>query len=129
MKFTRPQANLPNLINAVGALVVVYLIVVLVQTVKQNYDLNQQVSALQTQTALLKAQKEDLSNSIQYYGTNSFRDREARAKLGLQLPGENVVIIPHATPTPTPAANSQEVRKHQPSHFTQWLSFLLGRGA
>ncbi|HEY6736371.1 MAG TPA: septum formation initiator family protein [Candidatus Saccharimonadia bacterium] len=127
MKLSRPQLTIPNLVNLVGVVVVVYLLVVLVETVKHNYDLNQQVAVLKAQTDVLKAQTQDLSNNIQYYQTDAFRDREARAKLGLQLPGENVVIIPHSSPAPTPAPDATELARHKPSHFTQWLNFLLGR--
>lgn len=123
----RPQLTLPNLINAIGAVIVIYLLVVLIQTVKHNYDLNQQVNALRAETDRVKTQNEQLSYDIQYYRTDSFRDREARAKLGLQLPGENVVIIPKTTPAPTVAPSAEELARHKPSYFTQWLNFLLGR--
>lgn len=127
MKFTRPQANLANLVNTIGAMIVVYLIVMLVQTVKKNYDLGQQAKVLEAETSLLKAQAEDLTYNIQYYNTDSFRDREARAKLGLQLPGENVVIIPRSSATPSPGNDTSDASRRSPSHFSQWLNFLLGR--
>lgn len=116
-----------NLLNAVGAVVIVYLFIVLAQTVQHNYTLGKQVDLLKAQIALLQDQKAQLAYNIQYYGTESFRDREARAKLGLQLPGENVVIIPHTSPSPAPSASAIKPLPKQ-SHLQAWFDFLTGRG-
>jgi cell division protein FtsB len=117
-----------TLINLVGLIVIGYLLVVLATTVKRNYDLGRQIDNLNSQISLLKDQKDELAYSLQYYNTDSFRDREARSKLGLQLPGENVVIIPHATPTSPPAAAAPTPKTTSPkSNLQEWLDFLAGR--
>lgn len=114
-----------NFLNLLGALVAVYLLVVLGQTVKRNYDLGRQNDELKIQISQLQDQKDQLAFNLQYYGTNAFRDREARSKLGLQLPGENVVIIPRST---TPATTSQPAAAPaKKSNFLQWFDFLIGR--
>jgi cell division protein FtsB len=125
---TLPKIKLTgiNLLNLVGAIIIVYLMVVLGETVKRNYDLGHQADVLRAQTALLQDQKDQLSYNIRYYNTDSFRQREARSKLGLQLPGENVIIIPRVSPTPTPApANTKATAKR--SNLQQWFDFLGGR--
>ncbi|HEX3082264.1 MAG TPA: hypothetical protein VHQ86_03350, partial [Candidatus Saccharimonadia bacterium] len=71
-------------------------------------------------------QKDQLSYDIQYFGTDAFRDREARSKLGLQLPGENVVIIPHASTAPAPGASTTKAAPKK-SNLQQWFDFLSGR--
>ncbi len=126
MKLPRIKLNTNNALNFGGAVVIIYLLIVLGQTVKHNYDLGQQVDQLRTQITLLQDQKDQLAYSIAYYNTDSFRDREARSKLGLQLPGENVVIIPRTSPTPsatTPTSKTPVKR----SNLQQWLTFLGGR--
>ena len=117
------------LFNVAGVLVIIYLVMVLAETVKRNYDLGRQIDALNAQMTVLKDQRDNLAYSIQYYKTDSFRDREARSQLGLQLPGENVIIVPGAGLTTTPAA-STNARKPKPakSNFQQWLDFFAGRG-
>jgi cell division protein FtsB len=116
-----------NAINVVGSIIVLYLLVVLAQTVKRNYDLGRQIDDLKGQVTTLQDQKDELAYNIQYYNTDSFRDREARSKLGLQLPGENVVIVPHDTPAPTAATTTKPPAKAR-TNFQQWLDFLAGRG-
>lgn len=126
--FDLPQPRLTgaNILNAAGAVLVLYLLVVLGQTIKHNYNLNQQVVQLKGQIVQLQKQKTALQSTIQYEQTSSFDDREARSQLGLQAPGEKVVIIPEASPAPTPTpVQSQPVAKK--SNFQQWLTFLSGR--
>ncbi len=126
MKLPKINLNANSALNFVGAVIIFYLVAVLGQTVKHNYDLGRQIDDLRTQIIDLQGQKEQLVYSIAYYNTDAFRDREARARLGLQLPGENVVIIPHASPAPSASTQSSKTSvKH--SNPQQWFDFLTGR--
>jgi cell division protein FtsB len=120
-----PKLNLVTFLNIAGALVIVYLVVVLGQTIKRNYDLNRQIDGMRSQITLLEDQKDTLAYNIRYYQTDSFREREARAKLGLQLPGENVVILPHPTASQAPQATGPATKRK--SNLQQWLDFLSGK--
>lgn len=112
--------------NVIGGVIVVYLLVVLGQTVKRNYDLNNQITRLEAQKSLLEAQKSQLSDNIQFYGTDSFRQREARSKLGLQLPGESVIIVQKPAPAPSTAPKTADATTGSSSNFGQWMAFLTG---
>jgi cell division protein FtsB len=127
MKLPRFRLTISSVINVVGGLVVVYLLVVLGQTIKRNYDLNNQITELKAQTELLDAQKDELRYNIEYYRTDSFRDREARSKLGLQKPGENVIIIPESSPSPLAQAIPAKTNQAPSTNFDQWMNFLFGR--
>lgn len=127
MKVPRFRFTGSSVVNVVGVLVIAYLVVALGQTVKRNYDLGRQISDLKQQMVLLQDQKDALAYNIQYYKTDSFQDRQARAKLGLQLPGENVIIIPHATPAATPSPSDEAAKPANKSNFRQWLDFIGGR--
>ena len=126
MKLPKIKLTGTNALNFIGTVIVLYLAVVLIQTVQRNYTLGKQIDTLNAQISLLQSQKEQLSYSIQYYSTDSFRDREARSKLGLQLPGENVVIIPRPSPTPSATADDA-ANAGKRSNFSQWLAFLGGK--
>ena len=125
----RPRFTSITFLNIIGALIVIYLLVVLARTVKRNYDLGRQAEDLRAQITFLQDQKDALQYSIQYYGTDSYRQREARSKLGLQLPGEGVIIVPESSPGPTPEASSAGQTQDKKSNFQQWLDFLAGRNS
>lgn len=126
MKLPKIKLTGTNALNFIGTVIAIYLIVVLIQTVRHNYVLGKQIEALNTKINLLQSQKQQLEYSIEYYKTDSFRDREARSKLGLQLPGENVVIIPRPSATPAPAPQDTAAQSKK-SNFSQWLAFLGGK--
>lgn len=109
--------------NIIALVAVGYLTILLVQTVKRNYDYKLQVNLLQQQVNSLQDETSALSYKISYYKTDSYKEKEARAKLGLQAPGEGVIILPR-NPDATPVAAS----KPQPgkSNLQQWKEFLFG---
>jgi cell division protein FtsB len=115
-----------NIINALGVMAIIYLAVLLVNTISRNYQLDKQIAAAADQNSLLELQRDELSQSIVYFRTESFQERQARAKLGLQKPGENVVILPsRPAPTTEPAVKPAPKR----SNFQQWMDFLSGKSS
>jgi cell division protein FtsB len=109
-----------------GALVALYVGYYLVQTVQYNYQLQQQISQLKGQISGLQTQTDSLKYQIQYYQTGSYQDKEARAKLGLQAPGEGVVILPHTDPTAQSGSTSAPKAAPKKPNWQQWVSFLEG---
>jgi cell division protein FtsB len=106
---------------ALGAVMTVYLLSSLVQTVRKNYELNQEIADLQEEIDLLEVQQEELRYRIEYYKTEAFKEKEARAKLGLQLPGEGVIILPAEDD------DSDKPKAKPPrSNLQQWWEFLFG---
>lgn len=116
-----------SFVNILGALIAIWILFALVQTVKRNYDLEKQIDTQRQKIALLQAQKEELTYNIAYYNTDSFKQRQARARLGLQQPGESVVILPSGSPAPVPEADPAIARIKR-SNLRQWIDFLSGKG-
>ena len=125
MRLPKLKPTPTTVLNGAGIVIAVYLFVVLGQTINHNYQLSRQVNQLNAQVDLLQAQKTQLADSLQYYNSPAFRDREARSKLGLQLPGENVIIIPHENASPAVTPTPQPVARR--SNLQQWIDFLAGR--
>ena len=115
-----------------GILVAIYIGFYLVTTVEHNYRLQQQISAEQQQITNLQTSNQTLKYQIEYYNTDDYKQEEARAKLGLQAPGEKVILLPQSssstTTTPTPTT-TQSKSTPKLSHWQQWVSFLEGDGA
>jgi cell division protein FtsB len=118
--------HLSNLTNIIGSIIALYLVIVLGQTVVHNYQLQKQIDALSQQNSSLTSQNESLTYNLQFYQTNAFSDREARAKLGLQLPGESLIILPHPSDIATAQKKATPAVKPK-SNLAQWLDFLGGK--
>ena len=61
MKLPKIKLTGVNLLNGLGAVVVLYLVVVLIQTVQHNYALGKQIEQLNAQISLLQDQKDQLA--------------------------------------------------------------------
>lgn len=121
LKFT------PRLISLAGIIASIYLAVVLIQTVRHNASLKSQITLLEKDIIQLNEDNKELSFLIQYYQTDAFKEKEARAKLGLQKPGENLVILPRQQKQPEVA--TQEKAKAKPKtepNWELWWHFLFG---
>lgn len=110
-----------------GIAVAIYISYYLVITVKKNYEMQQEIGKLDQQIQDLELETQKLNYQIQYYQTDSYKEKEARARLGLQAPGEGVVILPNSDDTRTQDEETQQKRKK--SNFEQWIEFLRGNGA
>lgn len=60
-----------------------------VRFTKQVNDLKQQIISLQQQ-------QNNLSSLIEYLGTDAYLESEARKKLSMRKPGEQLVVVPDA---------------------------------
>jgi len=89
---------------------VIYILFLLGKSLFTNYQLRQSIQKLNEQIATLEQQKEDLNNLIVYYKSDSFKELEARRKLGLKRPDEKVYIVSGATTT---TANFEEELKQE----------------
>ncbi len=107
-----------------GLAVAVYLSFLLIDTVKKNYDLKQQIGDLQADITTLETENQELKYQTAYYQTDAFKEKEARAKLGLQAPGENVIILPKQQTAPEETEAQKKAKKK--SNLQQWKEFLFG---
>lgn len=85
-----------------------WIIFLLVRSVWQNWSLRQSIHQLNEQIAILEQNKNDLNNLIVYYRSDSFKELEARKKLGMKKPDEKMVILPVSSSNPTSSAVAGE---------------------
>ena len=89
-----------------------YLLFLLVKVIWSNYNLQESIKNLNQQIAILNEEKKNLENLNLYYQSDSFKELEARRKLGLKAPGEKVMVL---AVTPTPQNFSEELEKEKES--------------
>ncbi|MBI3983943.1 septum formation initiator family protein [Candidatus Microgenomates bacterium] len=117
-----------SLINLLALLIIGYLGVATIQVIGRNYNLQQEVDALQDEIAYLELKNQELGYQTAYYKTDAFADREARDKLGLQAPGEKVVIFSDKIPRGIADNTGNEPTGRVEAaidNFQQWLYFLF----
>ena len=74
--------------------VILYLLFVVGKTVFNNYHSNQEILVQEMKLVELEEEIRYLENQINYYQTYSFKEKEAREKLGYKAPGEQVMALP-----------------------------------
>lgn len=117
----------------IGLGIIIYMFAVLTNETGKNYNLRAKTDELDNQITQLQSQIEELGYKVTYYQTSDFKEKVARDKLGLQKPGEQVVIVQKAdTPVEevVPAQQvelktKEEIEAAKP-HWQQWREFLFG---
>lgn len=99
-----------NLIKIATYLVIFYILFLLGKSLWTNFELKKSIETLKDQIAVLEGQKKDLENLNLYYQSDSFKELEARRKLGYKKPDEKVMVL---SATPTPQNFPQEVAKEK----------------
>lgn len=93
--FNIDKQQLKSLANkALIYALIIYVFVILGRAVWQNWQLKREIDAIKNQIAQLQDQNKNLENLILYYQSDSFKEMEARQKLGLKKPGETAVAVP-----------------------------------
>ena len=81
------------LIRTVIAFAIVYLLFVVGKTLYQSYQVRQGINNLKADIEKSGILNRDLAEKIIYYQSPSYQERIARERLGLQKPGEKVIVI------------------------------------
>ncbi len=109
------------------------LLVVGMSTIRETYrgwSVDQEIQALKQQAAALEGRRSELTAFADRMESPEFIEREARAKLGLQKPGEHVIILEGVkatgsqwtmdiTPPPPPARDTRSNPKRWWDYFTK----------
>jgi len=93
------QPFLPRLLKSklliIGEItLLIFISVALGKEIIRRYQIRHQIEGLQAEIQKLEQNKVELSELIEYFNSESFNEEQARLKLGLQKPGESVVVVP-----------------------------------
>ncbi len=61
--------------------------------IERNRRIQAEVSSLENEAAKIRRENETLSEKIQYFSSDAFREQEAKSKLGLKKTDETMVVI------------------------------------
>lgn len=97
-----------------------------VVTLQKNYKYQRQVDENAQLIELRKLQNKTYEYQQAYYKSDEFLELSARAKLGLALPGEHLVILPSSEAIKdTVAKQVVTVSTETESNFAKWIRFLF----
>lgn len=104
-------------------IVVGYSIFLVGKSTYDNYQFNRDIATEQAQIAQLEKEQEAIKLSLIYYRSNSFKEVEARRRLGLKGKDEFVVALPAAASEPAFAIPSLLEKQSTPSQLTPYQSW------
>lgn len=87
-----------------------------------------EIGKLEADIGKLEKQKNDLTALLDYVKTDGFVEAEARNKLNLAKPGENLVLIPAGDSDPAAppeAAASGPTPASRPSNLVKWWQYFF----
>ena len=115
---------------------VAYFLFLTYRAVAFNYNTNKKINSLQQEIALIDAEKQYLENLNVYYNTDTYKELEARRKLGLKKAGETVIAIPidpkrlaqienREVPQQIIDAAKKDTPQTDMSNARKWLNYIL----
>ena len=117
---TQKQKYTDLLIKVSTYVFLVWIVFLLGKAIWENWNLRNSIIKLTDQMVTLENQEKDLQNLLLYYSSDTFKELEARRRLGYKKPGEKMVILAINETTkekevtqPTPTNFIDEVRKEK----------------
>jgi len=93
----------------------------------RNRDMRQEIERLRAQADSLESKNFGIAKIGRELASTDALEREARLKLGLQKPGESVIIIQDIEPPPPPktAAAAQPESRPRVSNAVKWWRYFF----
>jgi cell division protein FtsB len=102
--------------------------------IHKNYQLEQQITALQQENALQDQVNQNQKLTNEYYKTDAYLDLAARKFFNKAAPGEILILVPEevamSCTTPVPDTSKDGETTQTPTfiqNWRTWLNFLSGK--
>ena len=111
-------------------LLAIYIFIILGRAIWANWNLKKEIDQIKQENIALEEKNHNLQNLIVYYQSDSFKELEARDKLGLKAPDEKVVIVPITkissddSSGAVPSADQKQNLDHG-SNWQAWWAYIF----
>lgn len=112
--------NHPGIYKIIGVFVLLYMFFIVGKTSYQNYQINNKIKALKSDVESLEIENKNLTQDIEYFKTDTYKEKVARQRLGLKKPDENVMVI-----VPSEESEDNEVEEEKLSNPEKWWKFFF----
>ncbi len=121
----------------IGICLLVFIGLSLGKETYRNYQIQKEIQALEEEISGLEKNNDNLTRLIEYFKTESYQEKEARQKLGLQKEGEKVVVITEenieseelemesAENSIEEFNQSEEIQEEEISNPRKWWNFIF----
>lgn len=109
-----------------GAVVLFSTMVFLGKEFQKKYQIRAEIRQLEEETATLESKNLELLEFVNYFKTSEYKERQARAILGLQKPGEFVVALP-ADEENTSTSLESGRGEDRDSNLKKWLKYFFAK--
>lgn len=92
-RFAKSTKNLSKITVVLIFIFVFFLVFFSIKEYVNKKKLDAEIIALNQEIKALSTQKQDFLQTIDHYNSDFFVEKEARSKLNLKKPGENVVVV------------------------------------
>lgn len=105
-------------------LLVGYLFFAVGRVIYQSYQVNGEIENLKKEIENLREQNNQYREKILYYQSPSYRERIARERMGLQKPGEEVIVI---LPEEKPKEDEEKKMTDNLPNYIKWWNYFFGK--
>lgn len=116
-----------NLFVVASVLVVVFLGIGLGKEFYRDYQIKKEIDSLQNDISALEKDNYKLSQLIEYYNTDEYKEVEMRKRFNLKKNDENVVVVVKSEPRVLGDSNIKEENKNLPNYLKWWNYFFETR--
>lgn len=106
-------------------LFILYLLFIVGRSVWLNYGSNKDLDVQRQKVVQLQSDVDLLEMEIAYYKTQSFKEKEARAKLGYMAPGEKVVSLSVDKPEDRIADQGKSEPSIKTPNYQNWINYFF----
>ncbi|MDX1766394.1 MAG: septum formation initiator family protein [Candidatus Saccharimonadales bacterium] len=123
--------NLNNFLYFVALVIALSLSWNTVKVIERNYELEQEVDALEQEIAILDLENENLKFNIDYYETDDYLEVVAKEKFNKKAAGERVAVFERDDFQPTNTALTFDIDTTEPQepdykeNLNAWWDFLF----
>lgn len=109
---------------------IIYGVYIIGKAIQNNFATNQQIRLLREEIAVLNDEIDGLKDTIIYFQTDSFKELEARQRLGLRGAGETVIMLPKNneqkidSQTQNPPEQTDQEQEQTPNPV-KWFQYIF----
>ncbi|PIS05212.1 MAG: hypothetical protein COT81_02245 [Candidatus Buchananbacteria bacterium CG10_big_fil_rev_8_21_14_0_10_42_9] len=117
----------------IGAEIIVLILVgaSLYGLARKNNDINREINSLEIDIDELGQRELELNELVKYFDSQAYLEQKARLELGLQKPGESIVILNYKDPDIADRmpinsySESIAVNKKPKNNLFKWFNYLF----